>query len=165
MNKFSPQRAASGRNVYFVTSATFARRPLFQTYRVARFFLETLFQYRDQGKYRLYEFVVMQDHFHLLVTPSPQVGLERVVQLIRGAFAYRLRKELELNLEVWERDFSAHWVRDESDYERLAAYIWQKPVRAGLASDAECYPYGSVCGDFEMDRSPCEVDLAALLQA
>jgi putative transposase len=34
----------------------------------------------------------MPDHFHLLVTPTET--LERALQLIKGGFSYRARKEL-----------------------------------------------------------------------
>jgi putative transposase len=165
MTKPPPHHARPVWDVYFVTASTFAHRPLFQTDRVARFFLETILHHRTEGKYRLHEFVIMPDHFHLLLAPAPDVGLERVVQLIQGRFAYRLRKELELNLEVWERDYVDHCIRDVEDYERHAVYIWQKPVRARLAFAAECYPYGSACRAFELDSSPQELKPPVLLRA
>jgi len=37
---------------------------------MAKLFLEVLLHYRQQGKYLLHEFVLMPDHFHLLITPS-----------------------------------------------------------------------------------------------
>jgi putative transposase len=165
MTRPPPNHAVPVWDVYFVTASTFARRPLFQTDRVARFFLETIFHYRTEGKYRLHEFVVMPDHFHLLLAPAPEVGLERVVQLIEGGFAYRLRKELELNLEVWERDYTDHRVREAEDYDYHAGYIRQNPVRDQLALAAEYYPYGSACHDFEVDSCPPELRPEVLLSA
>jgi hypothetical protein len=45
------------------------RRDLFQVEKIARLFIEVLFDYRSQKKYLLHEFVVMPDHFHLILTP------------------------------------------------------------------------------------------------
>src|SRR3989441_12950612 len=70
---------------------------------MARLFLEVLFHYRQQGKYLLHEFVVMPDHFHLLINPA--VTLERALQLIKGGFSYRARKELGVGCEVWQASF------------------------------------------------------------
>jgi len=165
MTRPPPNHAVPIWDVYFVSASTFARRPLFQTERVARFFLDTILHYRMEGKYRLYEFVIMPDHVHLLLAPVPEVGLERVVQLIQGGFAYRLRKELELNLEVWERDYTDHCVREAEDYDYHAGYIRQDPVRDQLASAAESYPYGSACPDFELDSCPPELRPEVLLSA
>jgi putative transposase len=55
---------------FFVTSATFQGRRLFQVTANAELFLETLQQYRREGHYKLRAFVVMPDHMHLLLTPQ-----------------------------------------------------------------------------------------------
>jgi len=165
MIRLSQLYAASAWNIYFVTAGTFARRPLFQTDRVARLFFETIFHHRSAGNYRLHEFVVMPDHFHLLLTPARDVGLERAVQLVQGRFAYRLRKELQLNLQVWEREYEARCIRDAEDYERCAAHIRESPVRAQLSPAAEYYAYGSACRDFELDVCPLEAKPSVRLRA
>lgn len=165
MSQLLPIRAALGREVFFVTAHTFARRPLFQTERVAQFFLDTLFVRRTQAKFRLHEFVVMPDHFHLLLSPLPEVGLARTVQLIQGGFAYRLRKEFQLNLEVWEPDYWDHRIRDAADYERHLGFIWEQPVLAGISAAAEWYPYSSACGNFELDARPEQLKARFMLPA
>jgi len=55
-------------------------------------FLDVLFHYWQQQKYLLHDFVVMPDHFHLLITPI--VTLERAMQLIKGGFSFRAKREL-----------------------------------------------------------------------
>jgi len=44
-----------------------------------------LFGYRNQRKYLLHEFVVMLDHFHLLITPT--LTLARAMQFVKGGFS------------------------------------------------------------------------------
>jgi len=79
-----PYRGTTGDGTYFVTSSTFQKKALIQSERTATLFIETLLQYRSQHKYELHEFVVMPDHFHLLITPV--VTLEKALQLIRADF-------------------------------------------------------------------------------
>ncbi|MGH9376107.1 MAG: transposase [Terriglobia bacterium] len=55
---------------YFVTAKTWQNRALFQIPEVAEVVVKRLFTCRDQGAYLLHEFVVMPDHFHLLLTPA-----------------------------------------------------------------------------------------------
>jgi len=88
----APRRGNTGCGTYFITASTFQRSNLFQSERMARLFVEVLLGYRGQGKYLLHEFVLMPDHFHLLITPT--LTLERALQLIRGGFSYRARKGL-----------------------------------------------------------------------
>ncbi len=61
-------------------------------------------------KYLLHEFVVMPDHFHVLLTP--QKTLERAMQLIKGGFSFRAKKEMGFSGEIWETSFYDHRVRD-----------------------------------------------------
>ena len=61
-----PEQIASNTRTFFVTSSTWDKRNLLQSDRAAGLFLKVLYEYRAQGKFRLHEFVVMSDHFHLL---------------------------------------------------------------------------------------------------
>jgi REP element-mobilizing transposase RayT len=75
--------------------------------------LDVLQHYRLQKKY-LHEFVVMPDHFHLLLTPTET--LERALQLIKGGFSYRARKELASPNEIWQPSYYDRRVRDMEEY-------------------------------------------------
>jgi len=57
----------------------------------------------------LHEFVLMPDHFHLLITPLST--LERALQLIKGGFSFRAKKELGFLGEIWEKSFYDRRVR------------------------------------------------------
>jgi putative transposase len=78
-----------GTGTYFVTSATFNRRRLFQIATNAELFLKTLQLYRHAGHYKLHAFVVMPDHIHLLLSPQG-IALERVMAFIKGGFSHQL---------------------------------------------------------------------------
>lgn len=119
---------------------------------MAELFLATLFTYRNAGKYLLHEFVLMPDHFHLLITPTE--ALERALQFIKGGFSYRAKKELGYLLEIWQRGFSDHRIRDLADYLQHRDYIHQNPVKACLVSKAEEYTYSSACGRYTLDEIP-----------
>jgi putative transposase len=102
---------------YFITSATFNRRRLFQVEVNANLFLETLQHYRLEGNYKLHAFVVMPDHIHLLLTPQ-QITLERTIGLIKGGFSHRLGS----NLTVWQRGFTDHRIRNREELELRRDY-------------------------------------------
>jgi len=94
-------------------------------------FIDTMFHYRRERKFLLHECVVMPTRFHLLLTPSG-VTLERAMQFIHGGFSYRTKKELALNIEVWERGYTDRRIRDANDYARHVEYIRQNPVEAKI---------------------------------
>lgn len=96
----------AGRRTFFVTSSTHGREPLFAREPAARLFIEVLYEYRRQDKYRLHGFVVMPEHFHLLLSVDSSLSIERAVQFIKGGFAFRAGKELGLRPPVWQKGFS-----------------------------------------------------------
>jgi putative transposase len=142
-----------GSNTYFISASTWGKRSLFQTERMAGLFLDTMLRYRQQGKFLLHEFVVMPDHFHVLLTPA-EISLERAVQFIKGGFSYRVKKELGMNIEIWGRGYVDHRIRDENDHRRHVEYIHENPVEAGIVDSAKEYSYSSAHEGFEVDACP-----------
>jgi putative transposase len=136
---------------YMLTAETWCRRDLFQNERWARLLIETLHHYRGTA-YLLHDFVVMPDHLHILITPL--TSLEKAVQFIKGGFSYRVKKELGSNLEVWQKGFADHRIRDTDDYRLHVIYIRQNPVRKLLCEKPGDYPYSSAGSAFDLDRVP-----------
>ena len=119
----APRRGNTGHSTYFITASSVKQNNLFQTDRMANLFVGVLFHYRDQEKYLLHEFVLMQDHFHLLITPIQ--NLEHALQLIKGGFSFRATKELGFTGEIWQTSYYDRRVRGWEDYERFRTYIHQ----------------------------------------
>ncbi len=143
MAKPPRDRANTASHTYFVTTNTWEGRALFQSEQVALLLLETLFSYRQQSKFLLHEFALMPDHLHLLITPGPGVTLERAMQYIKGGFSRRAGQMLGRSMEIWQRGYVDHRIRDERDYARHRDYIWRNPVLGKLCLRAEDYPYCS----------------------
>src|SRR5947209_2227126 len=153
--------ASSSFNTYFITSGTRGGRFLLQSDRMASLLVDTLLYYRRERKYLLHEYVVMPSHIHLLISPLPGVTIERAMQLIKGGFSYRVGKELERMMDIWERGYIDHRVRDIRDYETHVRYIRENPVRGGLAETNEAFPYSSAGGGVELDPCPQRLKPAA----
>jgi len=73
----NPSAVVSASRIFFATSSTWGKRPLFQSTRMAELFVRMLLEYRDQQKFRLHQFVLMHDHFHVLLTIGPETTVER----------------------------------------------------------------------------------------
>jgi hypothetical protein len=59
----SAENVVSGQRTFFVTTSTDKKRLLLQAERSAKLLIEVMFHYRDQGEYKLHDFVVMRNHF------------------------------------------------------------------------------------------------------
>ena len=121
---------------YFVSTQTAGRQPLFRHDRWARLMLATINHYAGTG-YQLHAFAIMPDHLHLLITPIESV--EKSMQLIKGGFSFRAKRELEWNGEIWQPGFTDHRIRDEEDWQRHLEYIRTNPLEAKLVEDIALY--------------------------
>ena len=135
---------------FFVTSVTANRRRLFQVERNALSLMQVMRENREKKRFELHAFVVMPDHIHLLLTPSHDIPLEKAMQYIKGGFSFRLRSKLD----VWEKSFAEHRIKDAVDYRNHLAYIEHNPVRARLSSIPEEFPFSSARCVEHVDAAP-----------
>jgi putative transposase len=122
--------------------------------RSAELFTSVLYNCRAQRKFRLHEFVVMPDHFHVLLTVECDTTVERAVQFIKGGFAFRAGRELGLSAPVWQKGFSEVRILDAEAFLRTTDYIRNNPVARHLVQEAAQYPYSSAHPGFELDPPP-----------
>jgi putative transposase len=149
-----PRRVAAGARTFFVTSSICGKRNLLQSDRSAGLFVRVLYDYRAQRKFRLHEFVVMPDHFHVLLTVECEMAIERAVQFIKGGFAFRAGRELRFGSPIWQKGFSEVRILDADALLRTREYIRNNPVTRHLAAEATQYPYSSANPGFELDPPP-----------
>jgi putative transposase len=92
----------------------------------------------------------MPDHAHLLLTPTPNISLEKAMQYIKGNFSFPLKSKLD----VWERSYDSRRITDTNDYNAHLAYIHQNPIRANLTTQPERYPHSTANPTHSPDVSP-----------
>ena len=92
--------------------------------------------------YRLWSYVVMPNHVHLLATPA--VPVPKMTRSLKGITAKRANLMLGLTgRSFWQEESFDHMVRNEREFEKIRSYIEENPVRAGLAAKASEYRWSS----------------------
>ena len=78
--------------------------------------------------------LLMPDHVHALLTPSPDKQLGRIFGDWKrfGSARYGVS---------WQKNFFEHRLRTTESYEAKANYIRLNPVRAGLMRMEDAWPY------------------------
>ena len=101
----------------------------------------------DHGtKLHMHGLVVMPDHVHLVFTPlldsaGTPFGLAEIMNGIKGASAHRINKLLKRRGSVWQDESFDHVMRQHEAVERKVDYICNNPVRKGLVSSEDDYPW------------------------
>jgi putative transposase len=135
-----PTREEHGnsRAAYFVSTQTAGRKPFFRHENWARLMIATLSHYALKD-FTLHAYVIMPDHLHILITPRE--SLEKTVQLIKGGFSFRARRELSWRFDIWQPGFTDHRIRDEEDWKQHLEYIRKNPIEAKLVNDPALYEF------------------------
>ena len=138
---------------YFVSTQTWQRRDLFRNEQLAQLLVDTILHYRDSGKFHLHEFVVMPNHLQALITPL-EITLERAMQFIKGGYSHAVAETGRKNLEVWQKGFTDHRIRDAEDYLQHRTYIYEDPIQARVCETERQYRWSSASGAWVMDEVP-----------
>jgi putative transposase len=139
---------------FFVSFAISERRFLLQSDRFCELLLDVIRDNRRKKRMEVHEFVFMPNHVHLLLTPAPDVPLEKAIQFIKGGFSFRAGRELNFRGEVWQKGFNEHRIQDAADYANHVEYMRMNPVNAGLVTRANEWPYSSARLTHEVDPAP-----------
>lgn len=94
----------------------------------------------------------MANPVHVLV--RPMIPPSRLLQTLKGFSARMANRLVDRTGEpFWQAESYDHWVRDGGEYGRIAAYIDNNPVKAGLVARAADYRWSSAGG--RMSRHDC----------
>ena len=139
---------------FFVTAVGANRRNLFQTERNCELFLNLIREYRQLNRFALHSFVLMPDHLHAILTPAPEISLEKAMQFIKGRFSFELKKQFGDDREVWQKGYNEERLHSREDFMVRSKYIDENPVRAGLATHANAFSWSSAGKTADVDPIP-----------
>ena len=108
---------------------------------VAEAVIRSLLEGQCRGLYELGSWVLMPNHVHVLLFPLAEVP--RVVSGIKRASATEANRLLGRTGAFWSRDYFDRWVRGREQEQRIARYIENNPVKAGLCSSISDWPFSS----------------------
>lgn len=132
------EQFVNSKSPYFISTQTQGRKPFFRHDRWAQLMQSTIHHYNGTG-YTLHAYVIMPDHLHILMTPIESI--EKAMQLIKGGFSFRAKREFNWQEEIWQPGFTDHRIRDAVDWQRHIDYIRTNPIEAKLTSETDLYVF------------------------
>jgi REP element-mobilizing transposase RayT len=96
----------------------------------------------QQGIWRIGEYVLMPNHIHLLFQLTSGT-LKPTMESFKRWTTLRAKPILQLRGSLWQREWFDHWPRSAEEDGKIAEYIRQNPVKAGLVASYRDWPYGS----------------------
>ena len=138
---------------HFVTFCCYHRHSLFTSDASRRVFESALERVRRSFRLRVYGYVVMPEHIHLLVSeperaaplkPTPGVNgpptLAEALKSLKQGVARRLIGDAD---HFWQKRYYDFNVRDHAQFVEKLHYIHWNPVKKGLCQRPEDWPWSS----------------------
>ena len=85
----------------------------------------------------------MDNHFHLLATPSTSEGLPQWMQAVGRRYVRYFNDRHGRTGTLWEGRYRSTLIQTDRYLLACMAYIDLNPVRAGMVADARDYPWSS----------------------
>jgi putative transposase len=136
--------------VYFITTCVAARRPLLANEAVHGILRDEWSGLRDRHGWAVGRYVVMPDHVHFFVTPV-LIGAKPLSGALgkwKEWSAKRILKSTASIAPLWQPEFFDHVLRSAESQSEKWLYMRENPVRAGLVTRADDWPYAGAM-DFE----------------
>jgi REP-associated tyrosine transposase len=114
--------------------------------------LEILARCRDRMGFKVFAYVVMPDHTHLMLEPADHT-LTAVMREFKSKTALLLNRRRRANGPLWQTRFFDFICRRVRDFSAKVEYIHQNPVSAGLVKRPEEWPWSSA-GFFRKVNNP-----------
>lgn len=106
-------------------------------------YLELLKDSRKTANVSIWAYCLMPNHVHLILVPETCDGLARLLRKVHSQYALRVNSTRGWKGHLWQERFYST-VMDEGHALAALRYVELNPVRAGLCSKAEDWPWSSV---------------------
>lgn len=91
----------------------------------------------------VHAYVLMSNHFHLLATPQTADGLPKMMQAVGRSYVRYFNDRNQRSGTLWEGRYKSTLIQTDRYLLACMAYMDLNPVRAGLAIQAQDYPWSS----------------------
>lgn len=166
---------------FYLTAVTKDRLPIFRTNKLAQVMCNALKEARRSGKFLIFAYVIMLEHFHL-VTDS-KVDSKDILRFVKGIASRRIIDHLKehshndsleklkvkhrsdgSDYSVWQRHPNTRLLWSEQMLWQRIQYTHLNPVRAELVEHPNDWRWSSarIWHGRRLDEEPLEVDRAKI---
>jgi putative transposase len=127
---------------YFITGSIYQKRALLQSNAIKDYLLATIQQCFEEKDWLLNDWVILDNHYHLLGISKNGEDLSGIIGKIHMLSARFIRSQLQAEKPIWW-NYWDYCPRDERDYFIRLNYLFNNPVKHGYVADLKNYPYSS----------------------
>ena len=137
-------RVAPSEHVYHVLTRGNNRQGVFEDEEDFRKYLDMLLRYKEKYQFKMYHYVLMTNHVHLVIEPSESGGsLSEIMKGINLAYAQHFKRRYNHTGHFWQDRYKSIIISKDEYLLACGSYVELNPVRAKIAADPKDYTWSS----------------------
>jgi REP element-mobilizing transposase RayT len=129
--------------LYYVTSRGDHNENIFKDDNDYKAYLELLKKYQAQYGFKIFSFVLMPNHLHLLIELKEGITISQVMHDLNSNYTKYFNGRYQRKGHLFQERYKMVLVEKEPYLLGITAYIHLNPKALNLASDIKDYPYSS----------------------
>lgn len=157
-------------HAHFITLIVNQHKPIFKGKSLCDIVVSTLVFYRDKLKFRIWGYVMMPDHIHMVISFADNE--EKIIEFVRDFKKFISKKVIEIlkpedkkaflldspkkknhRYQIWQKDFYDFNIFNEDVLREKLNYVHYNPVKRGLVANPGNYIYSSYCDYITEEKS------------
>ena len=160
-------RTAPRGHVYRVLTRRNNRQDVFEDDNDFKRYPDLLLRYKEKYQFKLYHYVLMTNHVHLVIEPSGDGGsLSEIMKGINLAYAQHYKRKYRHTGHFWQDRYKSIIISKDEYLLACGSYVELNPVRAKMAEDPKDYRWSSYTAyaygkrDVLVDKHPVYLQLS-----
>jgi len=131
--------------IVFLTQVVKDRYAVFQKPEMVSLLRDTLHIVKEKHSFKMLAYVFLPDHFHLLIQPVGEYNFSQIMHAFKARFTrtYKRNQNISGQMNLWQKRFWDHIIRDEKDLEDHIHYIHYNPVKHGYVKEPLDWQFSS----------------------
>jgi len=137
-------RIAPKEFVYHVLTRGNNRQAVFKDEDDFLTYLDLLLHYKRKYDFKLYHYVLMTNHVHLILEPSEGGGdLFEIMKGINLSYAWYFKRKNNHSGHFWQDRYKSIIISRDEYLLACGSYVELNPIRAGIVKDPKDYKWSS----------------------
>lgn len=137
-------RIAPNEYIYHALTRGNNRQNIFKDKIDYQAYLDIILRYKDKYRFKLYHYVLMTNHVHLVLEPAGNGGtLAEIMKGINLSYAQHYKRRYKHIGHFWQDRYKSILISNDNYLLACGSYVELNPVRARIADDPKDYPWSS----------------------
>src|SRR4030066_629015 len=133
-------RIAPNEHVYHILTRGNNRKDVFKDKKDYKKYMEILQRYKEKYRFRLYHYVLMRNHVHLVLEATEKGGkLSEIIKGINLSYAQHYKNRYKHIGHFWQDRYKSIIISKDDYLLACGSYVELNPVRAKIVEDPKDY--------------------------